>query len=254
VEPSLGVIVPAYNEEATIARVVERVLAQACVAEVVLVDDGSTDATWSRVQRFKADSRVTFLRHDRNRGKGAAVRTGLEAISAPVVIVQDADLEYDPGQYPKLIEPIMEGETDVVYGVRGFLGHTAYSYWFVVGNRLVTWVTNVLYNCYIHDMETGFKAFRTDLMRRLRLRGTRFDIEPDVTARVLRLGYRIYEVPITYHARGRAEGKKLTWRDGISALRTLLRVRLSSRQRLFGAEDPYHAERIVALGRKDLAA
>jgi glycosyltransferase involved in cell wall biosynthesis len=248
------VIVPAYNEEATITRVIERVLAQPCVYEVVVVDDGSTDATWSRVQRFGADPRVLAKRHQRNRGKGAAVRTGLEAINAPVVIVQDADLEYDPAQYLQLIAPIVEGETDVVYGVRGFLGHTAYSYWFVVGNRFVTWVTNILYNCYIQDMETGFKAFRTELMRRLHLRGTRFDIEPDVTARVLRLGYRIYEVPITYHARGRAQGKKLTWRDGISALRTLLAVRLSSRRRLFGAEDAYHAERIVALSRKDLAA
>jgi glycosyltransferase involved in cell wall biosynthesis len=248
------VIVPAYNEELTITRVVERVLGQACVLQVVVVDDGSTDATWTRAQRFRADPRVTLLRHERNRGKGAAVRTALEEVTAPVVIVQDADLEYDPGQYPQLIQPIVEGETDVVYGVRGFLGHTAYSYWFVVGNRLVTWFTNVLYNCYIQDMETGFKAFRTELMRRLRLRGTRFDIEPDVTARVLRLGYRIYEVPITYHARGRAEGKKLTWRDGMAALWTLLRVRLSSRRRLFGAEDPYHAERIVALSRKDLAA
>ena len=248
-KPCLGVIVPAYNEEATIARVLERVLAQACVSEVVVVDDGSADLTWSRAQRFRTDSRVVLRRHERNRGKGAAVRTGLDAITAPVVIVQDADLEYDPAQYPQLIGPIVEGQTDVVYGVRGFLGHTSYSYWFVVGNRLVTWVTNVLFNCYIQDMETGFKVFRTDLLRRLRLHGTRFDIEPDVTGRVLRLGYRIYEVPITYYARGRAEGKKLTWRDGVAAIFTLLGIRLASRRRLFGAEDGYHADRLRVLGR-----
>ena len=245
----LGVIVPAYDEEATIGRVLRSVLAQPCVRQVVVVDDGSTDATWAAMQRFSKDPRVTLVRHEGNRGKGAAVKTGLDAITAPVVIVQDADLEYDPAQYPQLIAPIVDGQTDVVYGVRGFLGHTAYSYWFVVGNRLVTWVTNVLFNCYIQDMETGFKAFRTDLLRRLRLRGTRFDIEPDVTGRVLRLGYRIYEVPITYHARGRAEGKKLTWRDGVAAIFTLLGIRLASRRRLFGVQDGYHADRLRVLGR-----
>jgi glycosyltransferase involved in cell wall biosynthesis len=243
----LGVIIPAYNEERTIDEVIRRVLAQACVAEVVVVDDCSTDRTPDIVQRFAAGARLTLRRHPVNRGKGAAVRTGLEAISAPLVIIQDADLEYDPAEYAKLIAPIMAGRADVVYGVRGFASQTAYSYWFVVGNRLVTTATNVLFNCYIHDMETGFKVMRTALMRRLCLRGRRFDIEPEITARILRLGYRIHEVPIGYYARSRAEGKKLTWRDGVRALGTLGRIRLTSRGRLFGAEDGYHRGRLAEL-------
>ncbi len=178
---------------------------------------------------------MTVRRHEVNRGKGAAIRTGLDAIRTPIVLIQDADLEYDPSEYAQLIAPIEEGEADVVFGVRGFLGHTAYSYWFVVGNRLVTWATNILFNCYIHDMETGFKVVRTDLMRRLNLKGDRFDIEPEITGRVLRLGYRIHEVPITYRARSRAEGKKLTWRDGVLALMTLVRIRFTPRGWLFGA-------------------
>ena len=189
------------------------------------------------------DPRVVVRRHSVNQGKGAAVRTGLEAITTPITIIQDGDLEYDPLEYESLITPILEGRADVVYGVRGFASQTAYSYWFVIGNRLVTTATNILFNCYIKDMETGFKAMRTDLMRRLRLRGNRFGIEPDITARVLRLGYRIHEVPISYYARSREEGKKLTWRDGVKALGSLLRLRLTSRRRLFGTLDDYHVER-----------
>jgi glycosyltransferase involved in cell wall biosynthesis len=244
---SLGVIVPAYNEGATIGRVLTRVLAQPCVAQVVVVDDCSSDETLPRAQEFAEDPRVLIRRHEQNRGKGAAIRTGLEALDAPVVIIQDADLEYDPLEYDKLIGPITEGRADVVYGVRGFAGQTAYSYWFVLGNRLVTTVTNVLFNCYIQDMETGFKVMRTSLMRRLGLRGDRFNIEPDITGRVLRLGYRIHEVPINYYARSRSEGKKLTWRDGVRAIFALIKVRLSSRRRLFGELDEYHAERLTAL-------
>jgi hypothetical protein len=146
-----------------------------------------------------------------------------------------------------MITPIIEGRADVVYGVRGFASHTAYSYWFVIGNRLVTTATNVLFNCYIQDMETGFKAMRTELMRRLQLRGRRFDIEPEITARVLRLGYRIHEIPISYYARNRQEGKKLTWQDGVKALFTLLRLRLTTRRRLFGEPDHYHATRLTEL-------
>jgi len=186
-------------------------------------------------------------RHETNLGKGAAVRTGLDAISAPLVLIQDADLEYDPADYQKLISPILRGRADVVYGIRGFAGHSAYSYWFVVGNRLVTTATNVLFNCFIQDMETGFKVMRTTLMRRLGLRGNRFDIEPEITGRILRLGYRIYEVPIDYVARTRAQGKKLTWQDGVKALLALMRIRLSSTRSLFGQHDPYHSERISQL-------
>ena len=247
VAPELAVIIPAFNEEATLGRVLRRVLLQDCVQQVIVVDDCSTDRTLRIAEEFRTDRRVTVRGHQVNQGKGAALRTALVLATAPIVIVQDADLEYDPAEYQHMIGPIVEGRADVVYGVRGFLGHTAYSYWFVLGNRLVTTATNFLFNCYIQDMETGFKAMRTDLMHRLGLRGKRFDIEPEITARVLRLGYRIHEVPINYYARSRAEGKKLTWKDGVRALFTLLRLRLTSRRRLFGAEDPYHAGRLAAL-------
>jgi len=246
-ERVLGVIVPAYNEEQTIELVLRRVLAQPCVQQVVVVDDCSKDSTLAIAQRAASDSRVVVKHHELNRGKGAAIRTGLDSITAPLVIIQDADLEYDPSDYPKLISPILRGRADVVFGIRGFAGHSAYSFWFVVGNQMVTTATNILFNCYIHDMETGFKVMRSSLMRRLGLRGDRFDIEPQMTGRILRLGYRIYELPIEYSARTREQGKKLTWRDGVKALFTLLTVRLASRRSLFGDPDPYHRERLERL-------
>jgi len=244
---TLGVIIPAYNEAATIGQILGRVLLQPDVEQVVVVDDCSTDDTFRAAEAYADDPRVLVKRHSANAGKGAAIRTGLASITAPIVIIQDADLEYDPVDYGKLIGPIVEGRADVVYGVRGFAGQTAYSYWFVKGNQLVTTFTNILFNCYIQDMETGFKAMRTSLMLRLQLSGNRFNIEPDITGRVLRLGYRIHEVPIDYYARSRAEGKKLTWRDGVRALVKLLQIRLASRARLFGADDGYHQERLAEL-------
>jgi glycosyltransferase involved in cell wall biosynthesis len=246
-ERVLGVIVPAFNEERSIERVIRRVLQEPSVQQVVVVDDCSTDGTLAAVKRCTDDPRVVIKHHEVNQGKGTAIRTGLDAITAPLVIIQDADMEYDPADYSKLISPIIRGRADVVYGVRGFAGQSAYSYWFVIGNRIVTTATNVLFNCYIQDMETGFKVMRTSLMRRLGLRGTRFDIEPEITGRVLRLGYRIYEVPIDYAARTRAQGKKLTWTDGVKALAALMRIRLASHTALFGQSDPYHEERINQL-------
>ena len=247
VDPVLGVIMPAYNEEKSLAKVLTRVLQEPIVKQVVVVDDCSGDRTLAVARTFSSDPRVTVLHHEANQGKGAAIRTGLASITAPLVIIQDADLEYDPSDYAKLVSPIQRERADVVYGVRGFAGHSAYSYWFVIGNRLVTTATNILFNCYIQDMETGFKVMRTSLMQRLGLRGNRFDIEPEITGRVLRLGYRIYEIPIEYTARTRAQGKKLTWRDGVKALGTLVRIRLTTYRQLFGATDPYHEERITQL-------
>ncbi len=246
-EPVLGVIIPAFNEERSLELVVRRVLQESSVQQVVIVDDCSTDGTLAAARRCVGDSRVAVKTHATNQGKGAAIRTGLAAITAPLVIIQDADLEYDPADYGKLISPILRGRADVVYGIRGFAGHSAYSYWFVIGNRMVTTATNILFNCYIQDMETGYKVMRTSLLRRLGLRGDRFDVEPEITGRILRLGYRIYEVPIDYAARTRAQGKKLTWRDGVMALLVLLRIRLSTDQSLFGQPDPYHAERLDQL-------
>jgi glycosyltransferase involved in cell wall biosynthesis len=247
VDPTLGVIVPAYNEAATLEAVLKRVLRQPSVAQVVVVDDASTDGSLEIAQRFRSDARVQVIRHDRNRGKGAALQSGLQAITAPLVLIQDADLEYDPLDYARLIAPILEGRADVVYGFRGFAGHTAYSYWFVMGNHFVTTIANILFNSYIQDMATGFKVMRTELMRRLKLRANRFDTDAEITARLLRLGYRIHEIPITYYARNREEGKKVTWRDGVRALVTMMRIRLSSRTALFGQDERYHQERLRAL-------
>jgi glycosyltransferase involved in cell wall biosynthesis len=246
-KPILGVIIPAYNEESSVEQVIRRVLREPSVLQVVVVDDCSTDGTLAAARRCTTDSRVTVKHHDVNLGKGASIRTGLEAISAPLVVIQDADLEYDPADYDKLISPILRGRADVVYGIRGFAGQSAYSFWFVVGNQLVTTATNILFNCYIQDMETGFKVMRSSLMRRLGLRGTRFDIEPEITGRILRLGYRIYEVPVDYAARTREQGKKLTWLDGVKALFVLVRIRLSTSHELFGNRDPYHEERLNEL-------
>jgi glycosyltransferase involved in cell wall biosynthesis len=242
----LSVMVPAFNEERTIEVILGHVLKRPEVGEVIVIDDGSTDATWEIVSRITArDPRVRAFRQETNQGKGAALRQAIGELRMPFALVQDADLEYDPRDYSNLLGPLLEGRADVVYGVRGFAGQTAFSFWFVMGNKAVTFATNLLFDCYISDMETGYKALRSDLWRRLNLQGTRFDIEPDITARVLRLGYRIHETPIRYYARGRAEGKKLTWRDGLQAFGTLVRRRLSSDQQLFGSaiDWGYHRER-----------
>jgi glycosyltransferase involved in cell wall biosynthesis len=244
--PLLSVMMPAYNEERTIEVILRHVLERPEVGEVICVDDGSTDTTWQIINRVAAkDPRVRPFRQEVNSGKGAALRRAISELRMPFALVQDADLEYDPRDYPALLKPLLEGRADVVYGVRGFAGQTAFSFWFVVGNKAVTLATNALFDCYISDMETGYKVLRSDLWRRLDLQGNRFDIEPDITARALRLGYRIHEVPISYYARGREEGKKLTWFDGIRALATMLRLRLTPYSRLFGtAGDPsYHRQR-----------
>ena len=246
-------MMPVYNEEQTLETILGHVLERPEVGEVIAVDDGSTDRTWEILKRVaERDSRVRPIRHESNRGKGTALRTAIAALKMPFALVQDGDLEYDPRDYPTLLRPLLEGRADVVYGVRGFAGQTAFSFWFVLGNKIVTFAANVLFDCYISDAETGYKVLRTELWRRLNLKGSRFEIEPDITARVLRLGYRIHEVPIHYYARSRAEGKKLTWRDGVAAVLTLIRLRLTSERRLFGSsiDLPYHRSRQLELSRQ----
>lgn len=239
-------MLPVRNGESTIEQAVRSILDQThSDLELLVVDDGSTDGTAAVLQAWRAEHPATVVLARPHRGKGAALRAAIPHATGDIVVVQDADLEYDPRDYRSLLQPLAEGRADVVFGVRGFSGQTAYSFWFVAGNAAVTLAANVLFNAYISDLETGYKALRSDLWRRLNLKGSRFDIEPDITARALRLGYRIHEVPIRYYARGRAEGKKLTWFDGVRALGTLIRLRLTPYGRLFGAaaNPGYHRER-----------
>ena len=223
--PFLSVLIPALDEERTLATVIDAVLGSPVSLEVVLVDDGSTDRTWDIMRSRDDGRRVRAFRHERNGGKGAAIRTALQQARGQVVLIQDADLEYDPSDYAKLLEPIIEGRASVVYGSRAFTSHSAYSFWYVMGNRLVTLATNVMYNCYLSDMETGYKVMPREVMLGLELEARGFELEPEITAKLLRLRHRIYEVPISYAARSREEGKKLTAMDGVRALGTLARLR-----------------------------
>jgi len=224
-------MMPVYNEESTLETIIGHVLERPEVGELIVIDDGSRDRSWDILSGVAGrDPRVRAFRLAANQGKGAALRRAISELRLPFALVQDADLEYDPRDYPVLLEPLVQERADVVFGTRGFAGQTAFSFWFVMGNKAVTLACNLLFDCYISDLETGYKALRSDLWKRLNLRGSRFDIEPDITARVLRLGYRIHEVPISYYARSREEGKKLTWVDGLQALGSLLRLRLACRR------------------------
>jgi glycosyltransferase involved in cell wall biosynthesis len=217
-------IVPAYNEAATIGAVLERVHALGLDSQVIVVDDGSTDGTAEIAERFEG---VQIVRQA-NRGKGAAIRAGIPLVEGEIVVIQDADMEYDPIEVPTLIEPIERGVADVVYGSRlaGGRPQRAYLFWHLVGNRFLSFVTGLLFNTTLSDMETGYKAFRTDVLRSLDLRENSFGIEPEITGKICKLRLRIYELPISYYGRSYAEGKKITWRDGFKALWVLLRVRL----------------------------
>jgi glycosyltransferase involved in cell wall biosynthesis len=223
--PYVSVLMPALNEGRTIDRVLDAVLAVELPLEIVLVDDGSTDDTWPRMRSRQDGVRVRAFQHSVNQGKGAAIRTALRHARGQVVIVQDADLEYDPTDYQRLIAPIQSGKATVVYGTRAFRSHTAYSFWYVIGNQLVTLATNVLYNVYLSDMETGYKVMPREVALALELEARGFELEPEITAKLLRLGHRIYEVPIEYTARSRQEGKHLKPSDGMKALVALARYR-----------------------------
>ena len=224
----LSVLIPVYNERATIDRILDAVHAVPIPKEVVCVDDASTDGTGERLAVLHAAGRIDVLvRHDRNRGKGAAIRTALAASTGDVVIVQDADLEYDPADWPGLLAPIAAGKADAVFGSR-FLGgpHRVLYFWHSVGNWVLTLLSNMLTNVNLTDMETCYKAIRGDLARSLPLTSDRFGFEPEVTARLVQAKARIYEVPISYSGRTYAEGKKISWRDGVAALWHILRFNL----------------------------
>jgi glycosyltransferase involved in cell wall biosynthesis len=225
----LSVVIPVYNEVSTIGEVIRRVLATGFDVEVIVVDDGSTDGTSEYLKRIK-HPRVCSLRQAVNRGKGAALRLGFAAVSSPFVVVQDADLEYDPRDYAALLEPLLDGRADIVFGSR-FLGgpHRVLFFWHFVGNRFLTLLCDMLSNLNLSDMETGMKAFRRDKLARLSLCANRFTFEPEVTIKAARAGWRVYEVPISYTGRTYAEGKKIGWHDGLAAIVSMLYHRLFER-------------------------
>jgi glycosyltransferase involved in cell wall biosynthesis len=225
---SLSVIIPCYNEALTLEQVLQRVESMDVVSEVVIVDDGSIDGTRDILQRIEAENRphIRIAYHDRNQGKGAALVTGFALATSDIFLIQDADLEYDPRDYPILIKPLREGIATVVYGSR-FLGgpRKAMNFWNMIANRLLTLVTNILYNAILSDMETCYKVFRREVVQDLVIRAKGFDFEPEITAKVLKQGIRIYEVPISYNGREWYEGKKIKWTDAPIALWTLIKYR-----------------------------
>lgn len=229
---TLSVVMPVYNEAATIERAMARVLARPEVAELVVVNDASTDGTAAVLERFSVgESRVRVFHHGMNQGKGAALRTGFAEATGAVILIQDADFEYDPADYPKLLGPILEGDADVVFGSR-FIGseaHRVLYFWHSVGNRFLTLLSNMCTNLNLTDMETGYKVFRREVLRGISVEENRFGFEPEITAKVARLGVRIYEVAVSYHGRTYAEGKKIGWRDGVRAIWCILKYAVAAR-------------------------
>jgi glycosyltransferase involved in cell wall biosynthesis len=221
-------LIPAFNERSTVLEVLERVDALGLDRQIVVVDDGSTDGTGDVLRAWHAEHPDEVLLHQANAGKGAALRAAIPHVDGDIVVIQDADLEYDPADVPALIEPILRGAADVVYGSRlsGGRPQRAYLFWHLVGNRFLSLLTGVLYNTTLSDMETGYKAFRSEVLRSLDLREDGFSIEPEITAKVCKRKLRVYQLPISYYGRTYAEGKKITWRDGFRAIWVLLRVRV----------------------------
>lgn len=223
----VSVVVPVYNEVHTIRALLARIQAVPLEKETIIVDDGSTDGTRLQLQELSGEKDVRVLYHERNQGKGAALRTGFGATTGDVVLIQDADLEYNPLDYPRLLAPIFEGNADVVYGSRFLSGpHRVLFFWHYVGNKLLTLLSNALSNLNLSDMETGYKAFRREILNDITLKSNRFGFEPEFTMKVAKKGVRIYEVPISYHGRTYAEGKKIDWRDGVKAIFALFWFRL----------------------------
>jgi len=229
IAPCLSVVMPVYNEEATVAKVIQTVLAQRPMQELIIVDDCSSDGTWKVLQDLeRVDKRLRLIRHEKNQGKGAALRTGFRHASAPVVIVQDADFEYSPSEYYLVLAPILTGKADVVYGSRfiGFGAHRVLYYWHSVGNKILTTLSNMATNLNLTDMETCYKTFRREVLEKIVIEENRFGFEPEITAKVSKLKLRVYEVAISYHGRTYEEGKKINWRDGFSALRCILKYNI----------------------------
>jgi len=227
----LTVVMPAFNEGHTLAEVAQKVLARPETGQLVMVDDASTDSTPAVLQFLaKSDPRVLVLRHEKNQGKGAALRTGIASAKLPYVIIQDADLEYDPDEYPGMLRPLIENKADVVYGSR-FLGgqpHRVLYFWHSVGNAFLTLLSNMFTNLNLTDMETGFKAFRREIIQKITIQENRFGFEPEITAKLSHSAARFYEVGISYRGRTYAEGKKINWKDGVSAIRCIIKYSMGS--------------------------
>jgi dolichol-phosphate hexosyltransferase len=223
----LSILMPVYNEQASVANAVKQALDvdYPCEIELVVVDDGSRDGT-ADVLAGLDDARLRVHAHPRNKGKGAAIRTAAEQATGDYMVILDADLEYDPQDIPRLLEPVLDGRANVVYGSRSFGSHSAYSFWYVLGNKGVTTLANMIYNSYLSDLETCFKLMPLTMFRSLRIRSAGFGMEAEITAKLLRQRIRPYEVPISYRARSREEGKKITWRDGVEAVWILTRERV----------------------------
>ncbi len=224
--PLLSVVMPVYTERTTIDEIIARVLAVPLRIELIVVDDCSKDGTREHLQQLQREHGFTLLLQERNQGKGAALRRGFAAVSGDLVVIQDADLEYSPEEFPQLVELIIDGRADVVYGSR-FLGrHRVFLFTHYLGNRVLTLITNVLYNTMLTDMETCYKVMRREVLTGMQLESNGFGIEPEMTAKIFKRGYRVYEVPISYDGRGYDEGKKIGWKDGVVALWVLLKYRL----------------------------
>jgi glycosyltransferase involved in cell wall biosynthesis len=227
--PQLSIMIPVYNERPTVRSAIDRIRETdypVDEVELVVVNDGSTDGTDEILRELAAeDTRINLIEHERNSGKGDAVRTAIQNANGTYAAIMDADLEYEPSDIGKLLEPILDGEAKVVFGSRGFESHSAFNFWFVMGNKGVTLVANLLFNCYLSDIMTCHKVMSTEIWRSLELKCDGFDIEPEIAGKVLARGHRIYEVPVRYRARGREEGKKLTALDGLRVVRTLVECR-----------------------------
>jgi glycosyltransferase involved in cell wall biosynthesis len=219
----ISIVIPVYNEEPTIQAVIQKIQQIPFEKEIIAVDDGSTDKTAEILSSLQENSLIV-LKHEKNQGKGAALRTGFSKAAGDIILIQDADLEYDPQDYQNLLQPILEGKADVVYGSRFLSGpHRVLYFWHYVGNKFLTLLSNMLSNLNLSDMETGYKVFKKEVLNQLKLKSNRFGFEPEFTIKIAKKNIKIYEVPISYYGRDYAEGKKITWRDGIAAIFALFR-------------------------------